>query len=178
MDNFSNLYFNQSLIILDTKASTSTTTGSLVVFGGASLSDTNIAGITNISNSTVSTNTASGALIVFGGVGVANNIHVGGNAVISGDLSTSRISTLSGNLNASTTAQTLFTTPTGSNYIITAVSSLGQNAYGMWSAMNNINTNIGSISVSGLTLSFLGNNLRLKTNASTASVSWSAFRTL
>jgi hypothetical protein len=178
MDNFSNLYFNQSLIILDTKASTSTTTGSLVVFGGASLQDTNISGTTSISNSTVSTNTASGALIVFGGVGVANNIHVGGNAIISGDLSTSRISTLSGSLNASTTAQTLFTTPTGSNYIITAVSSLGEHAYGMWSAMNNVDTNIGLISVSGLTLSFSGNNLRLKTNASTASVSWSAFRTL
>lgn len=177
MDSFTNLYFNQSLIILDTTASANTTTGSLVVYGGASLNDTHISGVTNISNSTVSTNTASGALIVFGGVGVANNIHVGGNAVISGDLNTGRISTLNGSLIANTSAQTLFTTPTGSNYIITAVSSLGQNAYGMWSAMNNIDTKIGVLNGAGLTLSFSGYNLRLKTNASSASVSWSAFRT-
>ena len=185
MDSFSNLYFNQSLIILDTKVSNSTTTGSLVVYGGlasngtTSLNNTNISGITNILNSTGSNGTASGALIVFGGVGVADNIHVGGNAVISGDLNIAgKLTNLSGTLTANTTPQTLFTTPAGSNYIISAVSNLGIKAYGMWSAINNIDTSAGHINGTGLVLSFSGNNLQLKTNTSSANISWTAFRTI
>ena len=185
MDSFSNLYFNQSLIILDTKVANSTTTGSLVVYGGlasngtTSLNNTNISGITNILNSTGSNGTASGALIVFGGVGVADNIHVGGNAVISGDLNIAgKLTNLSGTLTANTTPQTLFTTPTGSNYIISAVSNLGIKAYGMWSAINNIDTSIGHINGTGLVLSFSGNILQLKTNTSSANISWTAVRTI
>jgi hypothetical protein len=138
-----------------------------------------LSGITSIINSTGSSSTASGALIVFGGVGVADNIHVGGNAVISGDLNIAgKLINLSGILTATTTPQTLFSTPTGSNYIITAISTLGVKAYGMWSAINNIDTSIGQINGSGLVLSFSGNDLQLKTNISSANISWTACRTI
>ena len=45
-----------------------------------------VTGIANLNNTTTSTTTATGALVVDGGVGIAENLNVGGNAVITGDL--------------------------------------------------------------------------------------------
>jgi len=45
-----------------------------------------VTGVANLNNTTTSTTTATGALVVDGGVGIAENLNVGGNTVITGDL--------------------------------------------------------------------------------------------
>ena len=85
--------------IRDSKASTSTTTGALVVTGGTGIGGAvNIGGITKVGGNLVahsgteSTSTSIGALTVVGGTGISGNLNVGGsfnltgNAVISGNL--------------------------------------------------------------------------------------------
>lgn len=83
-------------------ASTSTTTGALVIKGGLgvggdvniggnettmgndiTLGDETVAGISNITNTTEATNSKSGALIVSGGVGIAKSLYTGGAVRIS-----------------------------------------------------------------------------------------------
>ena len=88
---YTNLYFNQPLVVLDTTVATPTS-GSLVLYGGftangnAVLSHTNISGLTTLTNNTQSTDTSSGALIVTGGVAIVKNTNIGGNLVVEGSL--------------------------------------------------------------------------------------------
>jgi hypothetical protein len=78
--------------ITHTTASTSTTTGALVVSGGVGIAKTSYFGQdVIIQGTTSSTTTATGALLVFGGLGVTGQINAAslqttGNAVISGNL--------------------------------------------------------------------------------------------
>jgi hypothetical protein len=76
-----------SLVLANSTASTSTTSGALQVAGGAgiqgavyagsiSTSTISASGAVNITNSTTSTSTTTGALIVTGGVGVSGNLNV------------------------------------------------------------------------------------------------------
>lgn len=77
-----------NVIVIDTNQDT--------LFGatGGSTSDpdvefdgyTRFDGLVEVANSTNSTSTSTGAFVVDGGVGIANNLNVGGNAVITGDL--------------------------------------------------------------------------------------------
>jgi hypothetical protein len=60
--------------------STSTTTGALVVKGGAGITGRLfVGGNTVIANTTTSTSTTTGALVVTGGVGIGGNLNVAGN---------------------------------------------------------------------------------------------------
>lgn len=79
--------------LLDTNATTINFGGAATTVDiGASTGTTTInnglevTGIANLNNTTTSTTTATGALVVDGGVGIAENLNVGGNAVITGDL--------------------------------------------------------------------------------------------
>jgi hypothetical protein len=93
--------FNNPIIILDTTDAVNSTTGSLVLYGGLSVSSTaNLSGIMRISNKTSSTDVSSGALVVGGGVGIENNLNVGGNAYIQGSLTAGSFAVT--NLNAGT----------------------------------------------------------------------------
>jgi hypothetical protein len=69
-------------VVTSTTASTSATTGALVVTGGIGVIG-NIwqSGQHIISNATASTSTTSGALVVTGGTGIAGNLIMGGNVV-------------------------------------------------------------------------------------------------
>jgi hypothetical protein len=77
--------------ITHTTASTSTTTGALVISGGVGIAGSIWSGQHIITDTTASTTTATGALLVFGGLGVSGQINsaslvTSGNAVISGNL--------------------------------------------------------------------------------------------
>ena len=77
--------------------STNSTTGALVVVGGTGITGAvNIAGITTVSNTTESTASTNGALIVSGGTGIAKNLNVGGNVVITGNLTVNGSQTILG----------------------------------------------------------------------------------
>ena len=95
---YTNLYFNQPIVVLDTTAATPTS-GSLVLYGGitangnALLSTTNISGITTITNATQSTDMSNGALIVTGGVAIQKNLNVGGDVFIAGTLTAGSFAT-------------------------------------------------------------------------------------
>jgi len=66
-----------SLDVLQTTASTSTTTGALRVSGGAGIvGNAYIGGLTRMTNSTASTSASTGALTVAGGVGISGNLNV------------------------------------------------------------------------------------------------------
>jgi hypothetical protein len=90
-----------SLTITSNTPSTSTTSGALLVTGGAGIqgnvyasyfigngasltgiasgfSGGNVSGVTNFTSSTASTSTTTGALIVTGGAGISGNLFVGG----------------------------------------------------------------------------------------------------
>ena len=76
--------------ISKTTESTSTSTGALIVSGGAGIAanlyvggNSTISGNVNISKNTESTSTSSGTLIVTGGAGISANLYVGGNVNIS-----------------------------------------------------------------------------------------------
>lgn len=109
------LYHEQPIVIFDTTQSNSSTSGSLVIYGGVSLSSTQdslsvssgnfvsyggigiakslnvggnstLVGTVNIVNTTQSLSVTTGAFQLSGGAGIAGNLNVGGNTVISGDL--------------------------------------------------------------------------------------------
>jgi len=66
-------------------ASTSNTTGALIVTGGIGLTGAiNGSGPIRTTNTTTSTSTTTGALIVDGGVGIAGTMNVGGNSEFTG----------------------------------------------------------------------------------------------
>ena len=89
---FSNDTAAAKVSITHTTASTSTTTGALVVSGGVGIAKTSYFGQdVIIQGTTSSTTTATGALLVFGGLGVSGQVNAAslqttGNAVISGNL--------------------------------------------------------------------------------------------
>jgi hypothetical protein len=85
-----------TVLIDETTASTSTTTGALVVSGGVGVSGNlftggtgNFAGIVSATSGTASTSTTTGALVVTGGAGVSGNLNVGGNLNVTGSFSAS-----------------------------------------------------------------------------------------
>ena len=109
------LYHEQPIVIFDTTQSNSSTSGSLVIYGGVSLSSTqdslsvssgnfvsyggigiakslnvggnsNLTGQLRVTNTTQSLSVTTGAFQLTGGAGIGGNLNVGGNAVISGDL--------------------------------------------------------------------------------------------
>ena len=109
------LYHEQPIVIFDTTQSNSSTSGSLVIYGGVSLSstqdslsissgnfvsyggigiakslnvggDSNLTGQLRVTNTTQSLSVTTGAFQLSGGAGIGGNLNVGGNAVISGDL--------------------------------------------------------------------------------------------
>jgi len=66
-------------IIIPTTASTSTTTGALVVSGGVGIAGNLYAGgLARLTDTTASTSSITGALVVSGGVGVAGNLYADG----------------------------------------------------------------------------------------------------
>jgi hypothetical protein len=82
-----------ALNIPNTTASTSGTTGSLTVGGGAGIAGAlnvgttaTITGITTINSTASSTSTSTGALKVAGGAGIAGALNVGGNTVFTGTI--------------------------------------------------------------------------------------------
>jgi hypothetical protein len=90
---YTNLYYNQPIVVLDTTSATPTS-GSLVLYGGfAARGASFFTGITSIVNSTQSADTSSGSLIVSGGVGIQKNLNVGGNANITGSVTAASIKT-------------------------------------------------------------------------------------
>jgi len=83
---YTNLYFNQPIVVLDTTAA-NPTSASLLLYGGfTSLGAARFAGISSFVNSTQSTTTSNGAVVVTGGVAIQKNLNVGGNTVLSGGL--------------------------------------------------------------------------------------------
>ena len=90
---YTNLYYNQPIVVLDTTSATPTS-GSLVLYGGFSAKGGSVlSGITSIINSTQSADTSSGSLIVSGGVGIQKNLNVGGNVNITGSITSASIKT-------------------------------------------------------------------------------------
>jgi hypothetical protein len=83
-----------ALTLPNTTASTSSTTGALIVSGGVG-----IAKELNVGSTTASTSSSTGALIVAGGVGIAKELNVGLTATITGVTS----------INATTTSTTTTT---------------------------------------------------------------------
>lgn len=71
-----------------TTASTTTSTGAVVVTGGVGIGgQLNVGGATNkFTANTASSSTTTGAVVVTGGVGVGGNLNVGGNTNITGSL--------------------------------------------------------------------------------------------
>jgi hypothetical protein len=74
------------LNVTNPTASTSSTTGALIVGGGVGIGGAvnvgggvGIGGVVNIGNTTVSTSTATGALVVGGGVGIGEDLYVNNN---------------------------------------------------------------------------------------------------
>ena len=142
-----------------TTQATSTTTGALIVAGGAGIARdlfvgglANIAGATTITNTTNASSTVTGALQVRGGAGVGGNLYIGGDLNVTGSIS----GTLAGNAatvsavrqptngtyypafvdsnNASATAEAVYTT---SSFSINP--STGVITAGIFSAANNGN---------------------------------------
>jgi hypothetical protein len=108
---YTNLYYNQPIVILDSTTATPTS-GSLVLYGGFSARGASIlSGITSIINSTESNNTSSGSLIVSGGVGIQKNLNVNGNTNITGSITAASIKTTLVN-----STNGLFTNFTTSNF--------------------------------------------------------------
>jgi len=77
--------------------STSTTSGALVVYGGAGI-DGNIfiQGFANITNPTESSSVTTGSLITAGGAGIAGNLNVGGDITCVGDFTVNGTFTTTG----------------------------------------------------------------------------------
>ena len=77
----------------DTTASSSTSTGALVVSGGVGIagaintgSTLDVAGVTTLSDTTASSSISTGALVVSGGVGVADAVNIGNGLYVSGQI--------------------------------------------------------------------------------------------
>ena len=76
---FSNYYFNQAVIILDSTNSTGKTSGSLLLYGGMAVTgDNTFSGQTHVVNTVGSTSSSTGAFIIDGGIGIKENIYMDG----------------------------------------------------------------------------------------------------
>jgi hypothetical protein len=83
---YTNLYFNQPIVVLDTTGA-NPTSASLLLYGGVTaLGTSRFSGLSTFVNSTESTTTSNGAIVVSGGVAIQKNLNVGGNTIISGAL--------------------------------------------------------------------------------------------
>jgi hypothetical protein len=72
-----------NIIALSGNSSTSTTTGALVVTGGAGLSGVlNVGGNIYTASTTTSTSTTTGSIVAAGGIGLAGNINIGANSYV------------------------------------------------------------------------------------------------
>jgi len=77
---------NTRVKVSDDDVSTSTTTGALVVTGGAGVSgDLHLGGVLHATDTTQANNSSSGALIVSGGAGFAKDVYVGMSLQVAGD---------------------------------------------------------------------------------------------
>jgi len=96
--------------------SNSTTSGALIVTGGAGIGGAlnvgnnariggtlDVSGITSITNNSGSNSTTNGALIVEGGVGIGRGLNVGNNAGIGGTLDVSGITSITSNTSSTST---------------------------------------------------------------------------
>jgi hypothetical protein len=80
------LYYQQSIVILDTSVSSNTSSGSLVMSGGLGIQGT-LSGYNAVFTSTAqSLGSGSGALVINGGIGIAKDIYIGGDTFVTGNL--------------------------------------------------------------------------------------------
>lgn len=76
-----------NILLKQNIGATSTTTGTLIVGGGAGISgNMYVGGVVYQTNTSDSSTTTTGSVVISGGIGVAANVYVGGNASISGNL--------------------------------------------------------------------------------------------
>jgi len=76
-----------NLLLKQNIGATSTTTGALIVGGGAGISgNLYVGGSVYHTSTSEAASTTTGAVIIYGGVGIAANVYVGGNTSISGNL--------------------------------------------------------------------------------------------
>ena len=77
--------------VLHTTASTSTSTGALIVDGGGGIAGAlNVGGVIKTTDTTASTSTTTGAAIIGGGTGIAGALNVGSTTVFGGNVSISQ----------------------------------------------------------------------------------------
>ena len=72
--------------VSNTTASTTTTSGALIVTGGVGIGGQLTGAVFKSTDTTQSTSTTTGAIITAGGLGVAKNLNVGGDATVTGNL--------------------------------------------------------------------------------------------
>ena len=160
-------------------------TGRLIWYGnGVGNANTTISGTATVgtmelgqllaTNTTAATSTTTGALIVSGGAGVAGNLHVGTQAVITGNTSGSNLSltglaTVTGNITAQGTISTPGRTTTGNlgvNTFVTVGSTL---------------TTVGNITTAGLWVNgaaTVGANIEVTSNVNSSSITVSDRQTI
>ena len=153
---YTNLYFNQPLVVLDTTSS-SQTSASLFLYGGfTSLGASTFGGISTYTNTTQSTSTSDGAIIMSGGIGIQKNANVGGNVVISGSLTAGSFFT----------ANIQTTSITATNMLSTNITS-GYLSVGTSTIANLLNTHLtsGHINATDMTISSLLASSQISTGA-------------
>jgi hypothetical protein len=75
------------VIAFDTTQASNTTSGALIVDGGAGIAkNLYVGGIVDVTDTTQSTSVTTGALIVDGGAGIAKNMYVGGDMQVTGNI--------------------------------------------------------------------------------------------
>lgn len=83
--------------INDNTSSINTTTGALIVSGGAGIGENlNVGAALKVNGNTSSTNATTGALVVTGGVGIGENINVTGTSTLTGKVAIATTSTPGG----------------------------------------------------------------------------------
>ena len=108
-----------NLFVANTTVSTSTTTGALVVAGGAGIAGNVYAGGNLVTTAaTVSSSTTTGAIISAGGVGVAGNVYASGNIITTA--TTKSVSTTTGALIVGGGASIAGNAYVGGNVVITS----------------------------------------------------------
>jgi len=117
--------------IVSTTASSSNTTGALIVTGGVGVSgDIYGSGLIRATNDTASTSTSTGAIVVSGGVGVAGNTHIGGELVvadarITGLLTTESVAEVTSNITGN--GVTTFNYESGTVFAVTPTANFTPN---------------------------------------------------
>ncbi len=104
------------ITVLANTVSSSTGTGSLILYGGAGISGIinagdalNVSGIVSFTNSTASTSTTSGALVVTGGVGIGGATYIGGVLNVTGNITGTIATTAQANITSLGTLTSLST---------------------------------------------------------------------